>query len=80
MVDFILWLTIWELQKQKVKSIFSVEGYSLKFQVLNFTGFLFYSIYSSMGYFGNDPSAGTVDLSDIAFGYHALLMVTITGI
>jgi len=33
-----------------------------------------------MGYFGNDPSAGTVDLSDIAFGYHALLMVTITGI
>ena len=48
--------------------------------MLNFTGFLFYSIYSSLGYFDNDPGAGTVDLSDIAFGYHALFIISITGV
>ena len=33
-----------------------------------------------MGYFGKDPGAGTVDLSDLAFAYHAIFIVSITGI
>ena len=38
----------------------SVEGFSLKFEVLNITGFLFYSIYNGMSYFGHYAGAGNV--------------------
>ena len=33
-----------------------------------------------MGYFNNDPGVGHVDIADIAFAYHALTLVIITGI
>lgn len=39
----------------------SVEGFSLKFEVLNITGFLFYSIYNCMSYFGHYAGAGNVE-------------------
>ena len=39
----------------------SVEGFSLKFEVLNITGFLFYSIYNGMSYFGHYAGAGNVE-------------------
>lgn len=43
----------------------SVEGFSLKFEVLNITGFLFYSIYNCMSYFGHYPGAGNVKKTKI---------------
>jgi hypothetical protein len=57
-----------------------VEGYSLKFQMLNLTGFTFYATYSSFGYFANDPGAGQVDINDLCFAYHAIFIVLVTGV
>lgn len=42
------------------------------FVAMNLTGFLFYSIYSSYGYFVSDTQTGQVELNDVLFGYHAL--------
>jgi len=39
-----------------------VEGFSLKFEVLNLTGFSFLSIYYSFGFFADDKGAGTVHI------------------
>jgi Na+-driven multidrug efflux pump len=48
-----------------------VEGMNLDFVTMNLTGFIFYSIYSSYGYFFNSDQTGKVDLNDLLFGYHA---------
>jgi len=75
----------------------SVEGFSLKFEVLNITGFTFYSIYNCMSYFGKYEGAGNVDylnhfieinnlffqkvdVTDVTFSLHALLMVLIQAV
>lgn len=52
------------------------------FVAMNLTGFLFYGIYNTYGYFINDEQTGKVDLNDIFFAYHALFatVVTITQI
>lgn len=38
----------------------SVEGCKLEFLVLNFTGFVFYSVYNTFGYFSNKIDVGEV--------------------
>ena len=48
------------------------------FVAMNLTGFLFYSIYSSYGYFIDDSQNGKVDLNDIFFAYHALFATFVT--
>lgn len=48
------------------------------FVAMNLTGFLFYSIYSSYGYFVDDKQTGKVDLNDIFFAYHALFATIVT--
>lgn len=48
------------------------------FVAMNLTGFLFYSIYSSYGYFVDDAQTGHVDLNDIFFAYHALFATFVT--
>lgn len=63
----------------------SVEGYKLDFQVLNLTGFSFYSYIYVMGYFYPDDSTGnyglgTVQIQDLLFALHALVIVCCTGI
>ena len=48
--------------------------------MLHFSGFSFYTIYSSFGYFRFEPDVGHVNLNDLLFAYHGLLMVILTGI
>jgi cystinosin len=52
------------------------------FVAMNLTGFLFYSIYNTYGYFIDDSQTGKVDLNDIFFAYHAMFatLLTITQI
>ena len=55
---------------------------NLDFLAMNLTGFTFYSIYNSYGYFSPDagPETGQVDLNDVLFSYHALLISALTAI
>eukprot|EP01017_Pseudomicrothorax_dubius_P029840 TRINITY_DN3663_c0_g1_i13.p1 TRINITY_DN3663_c0_g1~~TRINITY_DN3663_c0_g1_i13.p1 ORF type:complete len:318 (-),score=62.95 TRINITY_DN3663_c0_g1_i13:155-1024(-) len=59
----------------------SVEGFSLDYHVLNITGYIFYTTYSTVGYFGG-PSHGVkgVTEQDLAFVYHALFAVTVLSV
>jgi cystinosin len=51
------------------------------FLAMNLTGFSFYSLYCSYGYFsGNDAQTGKVDLNDVIFSYHALVITILTVI
>lgn len=78
LVDFLLWADLRELQKQKVhQPSFSVEGMNFDFVAMNLTGFLFYSIYNTYGYFVNTDQTGQVDLNDVVFAYHALFATLI---
>jgi hypothetical protein len=62
-----------KLQEQKVYVCsFSVEGMNFDFVAMNLTGFVFYSLYNSYGYFVNSDQTGKVDLNDVLFAYHAL--------
>lgn len=45
---------------------------NLDFVAMNLSGFLFYSIYTTYGYFINSDQTGQVDINDIFFAYHAL--------
>jgi cystinosin len=53
---------------------------NLDYLIMNLTGFTFYSIYCSYGYF--IPSGylvtGTIDLNDLFFAYHAILITLLT--
>jgi hypothetical protein len=44
---------------------------------MNLTGFTFYSLYNSYGYFVNSEQTGKVDLNDVFFAYHALFATLI---
>lgn len=48
------------------------------FVAMNLTGFTFYSIFCSYGYFVNTDQTGQVDLNDLLFAYHALLATLLT--
>lgn len=48
------------------------------FVAMNLTGFTFYSIYCSYGYFVNPDQTGQVDLNDLLFAYHALAATLLT--
>jgi cystinosin len=56
----------------------SVEGMNFDFVAMNLTGFTFYSIYCSYGYFVNPDQTGQVDLNDLLFAYHALAATLLT--
>jgi len=52
---------------------------NLDFLAMNATGFTFYSIYNSYGYFsGNTADTGQVDLNDVLFSYHAIFITLLT--
>ena len=51
------------------------EGFSVTFALFNFTGFLFYSIYSFYGYY-LDHEAG-VEIQDVVFPTHAFILTCI---
>ena len=52
----------------------------MDFLILNFTGFFFYSIYNTIGYFDHSSSSGTgtVEVQDVVFAYHACALTIIT--
>ena len=54
-----------------------MEGFELNYLVMNITGYTFYGMYSTLGYFFKAKGAGTVVVADLFFIYHALLMVVI---
>jgi hypothetical protein len=54
-----------------------VEGFSLDYLVFNISGYTFYTIYSSVGYFSDIGGAGTVVIADLVFVYHSMLMIAI---
>jgi len=64
----------------------SVEGYKLDFQVLNFTGFAFYSFMYIVGYFWGSSNPfrnyglGAVRIQDLLFAVHAFVIVCLTGV
>lgn len=60
----------------------SVEGMNFDFVAMNLTGFIFYSLYNTYGYFIKSDQTGQVDLNDVIFAYHALFatLVCITQI
>ena len=68
-----------KLQKKKVPlPSSSVEGMNFDFVAMNLTGFTFYSLYNSYGYFISDDQTGKVDLNDILFAYHAIFATLLT--
>jgi len=64
----------------------SVEGYKLDFQILNFTGFAFYSYIYIVGYFWQDKNPfdnyglGKIEIQDLLFAVHAFIMVCVVGV
>lgn len=48
------------------------------FVAMNLTGFTFYSIYCTYGYFVSTDQTGQVDLNDLLFAYHALFATLLT--
>lgn len=48
------------------------------FVAMNLTGFTFYSVYCSYGYFISDDQTGLVELNDLLFAYHALFATLLT--
>lgn len=47
------------------------------FVAMNLTGFIFYSMYNTYGYFIKSDQTGQVDLNDVIFAYHALFATLI---
>lgn len=78
MVSLLLRTDLRELQAEIVDvPTRRVNGFSLDYLVFNISGYLLYSIYSSIGFFTDIPGAGTVVVADLVFFYHALLMVAV---
>jgi len=70
-----------KLQIEKVRSPApSVEGFNLDYLVLNISGYTFYAIYSSLGYFTDMEGAGTVVIADLVFVYHGIVMIAIEAV
>lgn len=55
---------------------------NLDYLAMNVTGFTFYSFYCTYGYFfpQGSKSTGTVDLNDLLFAYHAILITLLTAV
>lgn len=52
----------------------------MNYLAMNISGYLFYGIYSTLGYFFEFKGAGTVVIADLIFVYHALLMCFILSV
>lgn len=56
----------------------SVKGLCFDFEVYNIYGFTGYSIYTIWGYVDNDMGTGIVQIQDIIFAVHALIITSVT--
>ncbi len=52
----------------------SGEGVKIDFVILNITGYIALSIYSTAGYFNHNLQIGTVNFEDLFFAYHSLVL------
>ena len=52
----------------------------MDYLVLNIVDYIFYMIYSTLGYFFKFRGAGTVVIADLVFVYHALFVCTVLSI
>lgn len=55
-----------------------MTGLSFEFLAYNITGFVFYSLYSTIKYFVSNGCGQTVQINDLAFGYHAVALTLLT--
>lgn len=49
----------------------------MDYLVFNISGYTFYGIYSTVGYFTDVKGAGTVVIADLIFIYHAIVMISV---
>ena len=56
----------------------SVSGLNFDFEIYNLVGFTTYTIYNIRGYIDDNLGTGTVQIQDIFFGCHALLLTIVT--
>ena len=56
----------------------SVSGLNFDFEIYNLVGFSTYTIYNIRGYIDDNLGTGTVQIQDIVFALHALLLTIIT--
>ena len=56
----------------------SVSGLNFDFEIYNLVGFTTYTIYTVRGYLDDNLGTGTVQIQDIFFGAHALLLTLVT--
>jgi len=56
----------------------SVSGLNFDFEIYNLVGFTTYTIYTIRGYIDDNLGTGTVQIQDIFFGAHALLLTLVT--
>eukprot|EP00357_Protocruzia_adherens_P008667 CAMPEP_0114986736 /NCGR_PEP_ID=MMETSP0216-20121206/8593_1 /TAXON_ID=223996 /ORGANISM="Protocruzia adherens, Strain Boccale" /LENGTH=277 /DNA_ID=CAMNT_0002349207 /DNA_START=31 /DNA_END=864 /DNA_ORIENTATION=+ len=55
----------------------SCKGFNLDFAVYNFLGFSCYAVYSQVGYLDSGLGTGQVQIQDLVFAYHALLLTIV---
>ena len=56
----------------------SVSGLNFDFEIYNLVGFSTYTIYNIRGYIDDNLGTGTVQIQDIVFACHALLLTIVT--
>jgi cystinosin len=56
----------------------SVSGLNFDFEIYNLVGFTTYTIYNIRGYISDNLGTGTVEIQDIFFACHALLLTLVT--
>ena len=56
----------------------SVSGLNFDFEIYNLVGFTTYTIYNIRGYISDNLGTGTVEIQDIIFAVHALLLTLVT--
>ena len=63
-------------QLLEIYKLKSVAGFSLEFALMNPSGYVFYTIYTTTGFIDPTLGSGRVDWSDLFFSCHGLCMST----
>ena len=56
----------------------SVSGLNFDFEIYNLVGFTTYTIYNIRGYINDNLGTGTIEIQDIVFAVHALVLTLVT--
>ena len=56
----------------------SVSGLNFDFEIYNLVGFTTYTIYNIRGYISDNLGTGTIEIQDIFFAVHALILTLVT--